>query len=115
MEKMTNVKALAFAIENGDFPQEVTDKLVAIKTSFEKKSATKKPTANQAENEDYKATILNVLDGAGAVTVTELQGKDETLGALSNQRVSALLRQLVEAGKVVKTMDKKKALFALAE
>ena len=61
MEKMTNVKALAFAIENGNFPTEVVEKLTAIRTSFEKKSATKKPTANQTANEEFKATILEVL------------------------------------------------------
>jgi hypothetical protein len=37
------------------------------------------------------------------------------LGGLSNQRVSALLRQLVESGEVVKTIDKKKSYFAVAE
>lgn len=112
MEKMTNVKALAYAIENGNFPTEVVDKLTSIKTSFENKSANKKPTANQKENEVFKTTILEVLESGKALTVTEIQKADETLGALSNQRVSAILRQLVDAQAVVKTVDKKKSYFA---
>ena len=39
----------------------------------------------------------------------------EELSALSNQKVSALVRQLVESGDVVKTTDKKKSIFSLAE
>ena len=116
MEKMTNVKALAYVIDNfsEDIPADVAEKLTAIKTSFEKKSANRKPTKAQEENAEIKETILAVLTFEGA-TVTEIQGKDEALGALSNQRVSALLRQLIADGKVVKTTDKKKALFALAK
>lgn len=79
---------------------------------LDKKSANKKPTKTQEENEVIKAEILNVLDNEG-VTVTELQGKSEMLGNLSNQRVSALLRQLIVDGKVAKTVDKKKSYFSL--
>lgn len=77
-----------------------------------KKSANKKPTKTQEENEVIKSEILNVLDVDG-VTVSELQAKSEMLGGLSNQRVSALLRQLVAAGKVAKTVNKKKSYFSL--
>ena len=78
-----------------------------------KKSANKKPTKTQEENEGIKAEILGVLTNEG-MTVTEIQSKSETLGGLSNQRVSALLRQLVADNKVVKVIDKKKSYFSLA-
>ena len=77
-----------------------------------KKSANKKPTKTQEENEGLKVEILNVLTNEGA-TVTEVQSKSEVLGGLSNQRVSALLRQLIADGKVIKTVDKKKSYFSL--
>jgi hypothetical protein len=82
---------------------------------LEKKAGSKKPTKIQAENEGIKDTIRVALGSVDkAVTVTELQGLDEALGALSNQRVSALLRQMVEADEVVKTVEKKKSYFSLA-
>jgi HSP90 family molecular chaperone len=82
---------------------------------LEKKAGSKKPTKTQAENEDIKDTIRAALGSADkAVTVTELQGLDEALGALSNQRVSALLRQMVKANEVVKIVEKKKSYFSLA-
>lgn len=80
---------------------------------LDKKSANKKATKTQTENVGYKAEIKAVLTEKGA-TVTEIQGKSETLAGLSNQRVSALLRQMVENGEVVKTVDKKKSYFAIA-
>jgi len=80
---------------------------------LEKKAGSKKLTKAQAENEGIKDTIRAALDSADkAVTVTELQGLDEALGTLSNQRVSALLRQMVESGEVVKTVEKKKSYFS---
>jgi len=80
-----------------------------------RKSSNKKPTKTQVENEGYKNIIRSALTTADeGVTVTELQRLDDTLGTLSNQRVSALLRQMVEVGEVVKTIDKKKSYFSLA-
>ena len=77
-----------------------------------KKSANKKPTKTQEENEGIKAEILNVLTDEG-VTVSDLQSKSDVLSGLSNQRVSALLRQLIADGKVAKNVDKKKSYFSL--
>ena len=76
-----------------------------------KKAINKKPTKTQEENEVIKAEILAVLTEKG-MTVTEIQALSKTLSNLSNQRVSALLRQLIADGLVVKTVDKKKSYFA---
>ena len=81
---------------------------------LQKKAANKKATKTQQENVEIKAEIKSVLTSKGA-TVTEIQAKSPTLAELSNQRVSALLRQMIESGEVVKTTDKKKSYFALAE
>lgn len=80
---------------------------------LDKKSANKRATKTQVENEGFKAEIKSVLTENGS-TVTEIQGKSEILAGLSNQRVSALLRQMVADGEVVKTIDKKKSYFAIA-
>ena len=80
-----------------------------------KKAQNKKATKTQEQNVSIKATILEVLATIGRGTVTEIQNGNAELSALSNQKVSALVRQLVEAGKVMKTVDKKKSIFSLAE
>ena len=77
-----------------------------------KNSAEKKPTAQQVANEGLKQTIIKVLtDNGGLMTVTDVQKSCEELSALSNQRVSALLRQLKDDSKVERVEDKRKAYF----
>ena len=80
-----------------------------------KKAQNKKATKTQEQNVGIKATILKVLATIGSGTVTDIQNGNEELSALSNQKVSALVRQLVESGEVVKTVDKKKSIFSLAK
>ena len=80
-----------------------------------KKAQNKKATKTQEQNVGIKATILEVLATIGSGTVTDIQNGNEELSALSNQKVSALIRQLVESGEVVRTTDKKKSIFSLAE
>ena len=82
---------------------------------LDKKASNKKATKTQEANVGIKSTILTVLEGAEPMTVTEMQGASAELGELSNQKVSALVRQLVETGKVVKTIDKKVSRFSLAD
>ena len=82
---------------------------------LDKKASNKKATKTQKANVGIKSTILAILEGAKPMTVTEMQGASAELGELSNQKVSALVRQLVEAGEVVKTIDKKVSRFSLAD
>ena len=48
------------------------------------------------------------------MTISEMQKNSEVLGALSNQKVSALARKLVEQGSVEKVAEKGKSYFTLA-
>ena len=82
---------------------------------LDKKAQNKKATKTQEQNVSIKATILEVLAIIGSGTVTDIQNGNEELSALSNQKVSALIRQLVESGEVVRTTDKKKSIFSLAK
>ena len=82
---------------------------------LDKKASNKKATKTQEANIGIKSTILAVLEGAKPMTVTEMQGASAELGELSNQKVSALVRQLIDAGKVVRTIDKKVSRFSLAD
>ena len=47
-------------------------------------------------------------------TIDEIKGMVDELATASNQKVSALLTQLINAGDVVKTYDKRKAYFTKA-
>ena len=80
-----------------------------------KNSRTGKPTKTQVENETIKNTIFNTLQIAGKpMTVTQLLATEE-LNGLSNQKVSALLTQLRDVNKVVRTVEKKVAYYSINE
>lgn len=70
-----------------------------------------KPTATQKANEGVKDAIVEVL-ADGAKTVTEIVKALE--GDYTNQKVSALVRQLIADGKVERFEDKRKAYFKVA-
>ena len=80
-----------------------------------KNSAEKKPTAVQIANEGIKSVILETLAENGKMmTISEMQKVNAELGEMSNQRISALVRQLLADGTVERIEEKRKAYFKLA-
>lgn len=76
-----------------------------------KNSSEKKPTAQQVANEGLKSVILNVLtENGGLMTITDIQKSSVELAELSNQRISAIVRQMVGIS-VERVEDKRKAYF----
>lgn len=76
--------------------------------SVRKSNGVRKPTKNQIENERLKADMLNVLDEG--MTATDA---GNAVG-ISVQKASALLKQMVDAGEVVKVKDGKATIFKVA-
>ena len=87
-----------------------------IELLAKKNAGDKKPTAKQMENDAVKQVILDEMTANPdkLYTVTDLIKGVPELAEYSNQRVSALLRQMIDANAVVKTIDKRKSYFSLA-
>lgn len=117
MEKMTNSKALAFVLANCEIPADVKEKLENIKASIDKKnSAERKPTATQTENVGFKSAIVDYLGTCDkAQTIGDIMKGCAEVSELTNQRVSAIVRQLKDDGIVVREEIKRKAYFSLAD
>ena len=80
-----------------------------------KNSAEKKPTAVQVANEGIKQSIVDGMEVGKKYTITDIMKSIDECAELSNQRVSALVRQLVTDLVVVRTEEKRKAYFSLAD
>lgn len=81
---------------------------------LDKKSANKKPSKTQVANEGIKDLIEDVLSASDkALTVTEILASGVFEPLTSPQKISALLKQMIEAGKVVKTVEKKVSRFSV--
>ena len=102
--------------------QEQLEFLNKKKEQIAKKNENKGLTATQKANEVLIDIIKETLSKCDkAVRINELQDLDERLAMtekgepISNQKISALLKKLVDNGEVVKTIEKKIAYFKIAE
>ena len=85
-----------------------------IELLAKKNSAEKKPTEKQTENAGIKEVIIETLtDEEKGMTISAMQKKCAELGEYSNQKISALVRQMILDGIVEKTEEKGKAYFRL--
>ena len=126
MTKLTKKVALSLAVAAmtdsmpTDCPytkDEVVAKLNEMIVQLDKKPAGEKAmTENQKQNVGFKADILTFLADGQKRTATEiLNGVESFPKEMTNQRVSALLRQLYLDGKVQKETVKGKTQFWATE
>lgn len=81
-------------------------------------------TKTQKENEIVANMLVEELAKIGKpITITDLMNTSETVknytlengNNLTNQKISAIFKQLVESNKIVKVVDKKKSYFSIGE
>ena len=118
-EMFGTMKSILFGVKL-DIPEDTKEDLIKfIDHEIEllnKKASASGQTKTQAENEKIKIVIAEELTRiARAVTISELLKESEELGQYSNQKLSALLKQMVESGIVTRVVDKKKTMFKIAE
>lgn len=113
MKKMTIAKQYEAIIEKakGILSDEEIKFLNERKELHEKKNASRKPTKTQEANEKIKENILDFMETDKSYTISEIQ---KGVGLETNQKTSALVRQLVEANLVKRTELKGKAYFTKA-
>ena len=110
-ENFAVLRTMAVSAGNADLVAFIDHEIELLNKKNSYKSS--KPTKAQRENADTKEVIMATL-GTEPMTISDIQEANEVLGGLSNQKISALLGQLVTDGKVVRTVVKRKAYFALA-
>ena len=121
-KKLTNVIALemVLAMKEVQANQELVAKLELMKAQFEKKNksgvradGTKILTAEQKKNEVIKEQLIEVLAKCEEPQQIKDLMRMEEFSGYSNQKLSALLKQLVSAEKVERVEDKKVAKFKI--
>ena len=121
MTKKDFFKLLAGIVEKTEDFDKKTEPLDFINHEIEllnmKSSAPgKKKTAHIKENEELMELIGIALELFGKpVTVTTMIKENAEMSKLSSQKLSALLKKMIEAGKVVRTVEKRVPYFSLAK
>lgn len=114
--KETKVQVIERLINTYGIEGEDKDFLLHEVELINKRNAYKsdKPSKSQRENVARKEGIAAVMEAGEIYTATDIAnlmgGKDNGWSA---QRASALLKQMVEAGQVVKAEIKRRSYFAL--
>lgn len=112
--KITKVQSIRNIIDKYGIAGEDKDFLDHEIALIEKRNAYKsdKPTKTQRENATLKDGISTSMEAGKVYTATDVAG---LMGeGTSPQKASALLKQMNEAGVVVKATVKRKTYFALA-
>ena len=82
---------------------------------LDKKTSAKSTKVN-TEQVELMGKIVNALNKIGrSVTISELQKENAEMAKYSNQKLSAMLKKLVDNKQVTKMIDKKKSYFMVAE
>ena len=110
---MTYAEALNIALNAiGDSNAEATDRLNKLIEQLAKRGSKKGMTKTQKENEVIMDTIMEILESAdGFISMSALIADDLLPEGLSTQKVGALLKKLIDAGKAQKVIHKKKAMY----
>ena len=123
MKKMTKKEMFAVVVEVVENTTSVPAERKAEMVEFlnheiellNKKSSKSGQTKTQKENVLLMEQLVVALsEMEKPVTISEFQGASKAeVATLSNQKLSALLKKLVEENKVVKTVEKKKSYFSV--
>ena len=81
------------------------------KKSASSKDGIRKPTKTQEENKVLQDLILQSMEDNKSYTISDLQAEIMELEELSNQKVSSLLKKLVDSQKIEKYLEKRKTFF----
>lgn len=82
-----------------------------------KKSAQPRKSKVNTENEGYRAIILEVLgspDVTAPLSLAEIKAKVSDFAEFTPQKLSAIIKPLVDNGTVVKTTEKRISKFSLS-
>ena len=119
-KKMTKKEmfAMVIALVNGSAVENKEEMLGFLNHEvelLEKKNSKSGQTKTQKENEVLLGQLeLALAEFERPVTISEfMKESSHEVATLSNQKLSALMKKLVDAKKVDKTVEKKKSYFAL--
>ena len=110
-QKFAMLKAIPQVAENAMLVEFIDHEMELL---AKKNSADKKPTAQQTANEGIKGAILEAMEVGKLYTITDLIKTVPACAELTNQRVSAIVRQMVGT-EVERIEEKRKAYFRKVE
>ena len=115
MKKISYVVALDAVLTGAEITDEVRERLEALKASLEKRNARKAgPTKAQKANAELAEKIFAAMEPEVVYTTPEIGALIPELEGASAQKISALVRKLVQSERVTSAKVKGKAVYQVA-
>lgn len=113
--KVTQKMALGYVLENCEVPADIKEKLEKMLEQVEKKASggSKSMSATQKANAELAEKIVGEMEENRLYTVTEMLKALPCLKneEYTNQKISAIMSNLVKELKVERIVDKRKSYF----
>ena len=113
--KVTQKMALGYVLENCEVPADIKEKLEKMLEQVEKKASggSKSMSATQKANAELAEKIVGEMEENRLYTVTEMLKALPCLAKeeYTNQKISAIMSNLVKELKVERIVDKRKSYF----
>lgn len=110
VEMFNAIKAIPQVADNQEMVDFIDKQIAQL---AKRKSAESK---TQKENKALMEVVVDAMEVLNKpATATQIMKSDASLSELSLPKVSALLKKLIEDGRVERTIEKKIALFSLVE
>lgn len=113
--KVTQKMALGYVLENCEVPADIKEKLEKMLEQVEKKASggSKSMSATQKANAELAEKIVGEMEENRLYTITEMLKVLPCLAEeeYTNQKISAIMSNLVKEGKVERIVDKRKSYF----
>ena len=114
-KKISYAVALDTVLTGAEITDEVRERLEALKASLEKRNARKAgPTKAQKANAELAEKIFAAMEPEVVYTTPEIGALIPELEGASSQKISALVRKLVQSERVTSAKVKGKAAYQVA-
>ena len=111
-DMFNDVIAIATELGRTDLVEFANHEIELLNKRAERNTLTK----TQKENLELVENIYNIIvELTKPVTIADIQAASDLTANLSNQKISALLKKLVDAKRVVKVVEKGKAIYSIDE
>ena len=115
-KKLSYVGALDVVLSGGEITEEVSERLEALKASLVKRASHKSegPTKTQKANAELAERIFGAMEDGVVYTTNDIGGLVPELEGATPQKISPLMKGLVNSGCVVAEKVKGKATYHIA-
>lgn len=113
-DRFNQLLSIAAVAENADLVAFINHEVELLERKNASASGTRKPTKTQIANEGIKADIVAQMSEGKSYLISDMIKAFPSISEYPSQKIVALVRQLVNEGKVTREVIKGKAYFALA-